>query len=90
LIFILDETAVETQFLNEIMKLYEDIASDDASQQDLVNILHHNEENVKNIINEISIAFETRNIIKAKELLTKLKFYESAALRLKEMLQKSA
>jgi hypothetical protein len=71
------------------MKLNEDIASDDASQQNLINILHHNEENIKNIINEISIAFDTQNSIKAKELLTKLKFYDSAALKLREILLKS-
>ncbi len=69
------------------MKLNEDIEADDASELSLKNILQQNQENINNTINEISIAFSSQNCIRAKELLSKLKFYSSAALKLKERLQ---
>jgi len=70
------------------MKLNEDIEENDKSEKNLIKILQEIEENIKNIISELSVAFKSRNSIKAKELLTEMKFYNSAVLKLKERLQK--
>ncbi|CAG2100849.1 unnamed protein product [Medioppia subpectinata] len=57
-----NETRFDSQFLSEIMKVNEDIEENIVSKNKLMNIFTDNEKNMKKVMHDMSLAFESNDI----------------------------
>jgi len=81
------ETGIDSQFLTNIMKLNEDIEENYESKEKLLSIFNDNKHKMNETLDEISDAFNSRDIIRAKELLSKFKFFITLDTNLKHKLE---
>lgn len=69
------------------MELNEVIEENYKSKEKLLNIFDENKHKMNELINQISNAFQSNDIIRAKQLLSKLKFFMTLDSNLKQKLE---